>query len=151
MDFIAKPDLGARTPAAQGVGYAGTPIVVLQPTDRPPGRRDFRWWRRNSLRRPGFKVDMQSMDWQTLVSRRAQGRLEHLPDSIRGRRSWLNPLSNIPLSGGCDKAWFGWPCDAELERLRDDFARATTSAQRKALAEQVQVRAMEVGTACAAG
>ena len=39
---------------------------------------------KQQLERAGFKVDLMSMDWQTVVSRRArkeaprQGRLEHL-------------------------------------------------------------------------
>ncbi len=36
--------------------------------------------------------------------------------------------------------------DAELERLRDEFARATDERQKKALAEKVQLRAIEIGT-----
>ena len=47
------------------------------------------------------------------------------------------------VNAACDKAWFGWPIDRELERLRDAFAGADR--QRKTLAEQIQVRAMETG------
>jgi len=52
----------------------------------------------------------------------------------------LNPVSTAFLNSSCDKALFGWPCDTELEKLRDDFARATDPAQQKAIAEAVQVR-----------
>ena len=43
--------------------------------------------------------------------------------------SWLsvdmmNPLTNSMLTASCEKANFGWPCDAEVEKLRDAFARA---------------------------
>jgi peptide/nickel transport system substrate-binding protein len=33
---------------------------------------------------------------------------------------------------------FGWPCDAEMERLRDQYARETDVAEQKAIAEAVQ-------------
>jgi peptide/nickel transport system substrate-binding protein len=36
---------------------------------------------------------------------------------------------------------FGWPCDEELERLRDAFAKETDPARQKAIAEAVQMRA----------
>ena len=57
-----------------------------------------------------------------------------------------DPIVSVPLNAACDNAWFGWPCDAELEKLRDAFAHARDEKERKAAAEQVQVRAMEIGT-----
>ena len=66
------------------------------------------------------------MDWQTVVSRRArkepprQGRLEHLlHHQHHARRRQSRP--NSFTSGACDKAWFGWPCDPEMEKLRAAF------------------------------
>ena len=50
------------------------------------------------------------------------------------------------MNAGCDKALFGWPCDAEMEKLRDDFARETDPAKQKAIAEAVQVREAQVAT-----
>jgi peptide/nickel transport system substrate-binding protein len=50
------------------------------------------------------------------------------------------------MNANCDKAAFGWPCDAEIEKLRDDFARATDPAKQKEIAEAVQVREREVVT-----
>ncbi len=59
----------------------------------------------------------------------------------------LNPVSNIGVSGGCrERAWFGWPCDEEIERLRDAYARAVTPEEKQRLAEAVQTRAYEVVT-----
>ncbi|GIT19697.1 MAG: hypothetical protein CM1200mP39_25030 [Dehalococcoidia bacterium] len=57
------------------------------------------------------------------------------------------PSRQIGVSGGgVEKAWFGWPTDAEVEALRQDFARETDSAKQKALADKVQARAMDVVT-----
>jgi peptide/nickel transport system substrate-binding protein len=55
----------------------------------------------------------------------------------------MNPLMHNGVSGGCDKAWFGWPCDKELQALREQFSRESDPAKLKALAEQMQARAME--------
>ena len=91
------------------------------------------------------------MDWQTLVSRRAKKD----PPSAGGWHafltSWssadiLDPVSTSYLNASCDKATFGWPCDAEIERLRDAFAKETDPAKQKAIAEAVQRRAAESPT-----
>jgi peptide/nickel transport system substrate-binding protein len=40
---------------------------------------------------------------------------------------------------------FGWPCDEEIERLRNAFEREIDPTRRRELAEQIQIRGMEVG------
>ena len=52
-------------------GYDGTPIVLMASTDLPDPDQSVAC-RRQLMERGGFKVDMQSMDWQTLVARRAR-------------------------------------------------------------------------------
>ena len=63
----------------------------------------------------------------------------------------LNPVSTAFLNASCDKAVFGWPCDAEMEKLRDEFARETDPAKQKAIAEAVQVRWTQYPTHVALG
>jgi peptide/nickel transport system substrate-binding protein len=101
------------------------------------------------MEKAGFKVDMQSMDWQTLVARRTK---KDAPDAGGWNAfltSWvasdvMNPVSTAYLNASCEKALFGWPCDAQLEKLRDDFAREVDPAKQKAIAEAVQLRTIEV-------
>jgi peptide/nickel transport system substrate-binding protein len=106
----------------------------------------------NSLmEKAGFKVDLQAMDWQTLVSRRAKKEPLASGGWSAFLTSWgsvdvLDPVSTNFLNAACEKATFGWPCDAELERLRDAFAKETDPAKQKALAEAVLVRAAEYPT-----
>src|SRR5260370_8980581 len=56
----------------------------------------------------------------------------------------MNPVSTAYLNAACEKASFGWPCDAQLEKLRDDFARETDPVKQKAIAEAVQLRVIDV-------
>ncbi|MBI3196214.1 MAG: ABC transporter substrate-binding protein, partial [Rhodospirillales bacterium] len=98
----------------------------------------------------GFKVDMQSMDWQTLVTRRTK-------KDPADKGGWnvfhtysvsadaLNPISNAYFAANGDKAWFGWPNDPEMEKLRDQYAKETDPAKGKALAAKIQTRALETG------
>jgi len=144
MDFIANPDGKRAHQLLIESGYDGTPVVVMQPTDQPtiaklPGVAS------QLLSAAGFKVDMQSMDWQTELARRNKKEGWSLLITATGAVTVMNPISNYFLSGSCDKAWPGWPCDPEIEKLRDEFARALDDKSRKVLAEQVQVRAMGIG------
>ena len=50
------------------------------------------------------------------------------------------------LNSSCDKALFGWPCDEEIERLRDAFARATSFDEQLAIVEDIQKRWTEYPT-----
>jgi len=150
MDFIAKPDMKRAQQLLKDSGYDGTPIVLLQPTDVAAASK-LPIVANQLLRQAGFKVDMQAMDSQTLMARRAR-------KDPAGKGGWnifltvsnaagtADPIVSVPLNAACDNAWFGWPCDAELEKLRDAFARARDEKERKVAAEQVQVRAMEIGT-----
>ncbi|NQW53829.1 MAG: ABC transporter substrate-binding protein, partial [Rhodospirillales bacterium] len=51
-------------------GYDGTPVVLLFATDTNTGR--LTPIAKSLLERGGFVVDMQAMDWQTVLSRRAR-------------------------------------------------------------------------------
>ena len=57
----------------------------------------------------------------------------------------MDPLGHLALRSNCDKAWFGWPCDAEIEKLRAEFSLATDLQKKKELAKAIQLRAVEVG------
>ena len=134
----------------QQAGYDGTPIVLLHQTD-VAGHNNLATVAKVQLERAGFKVDLQPMDWQTLVSRRTRKE----PLSAGGWSAFftsssalnvLDPVENFFLNASCEKAPFGWPCDAEIERLRTDYTRETDPAKQKQIAEQVQLRVIEYPT-----
>jgi peptide/nickel transport system substrate-binding protein len=150
MDFIAHPDVKRARQLLNESGYDGRPIVLMQATDVAIAAKTP-IVAAQLLRQAGFKVDTQAMDWQTLVARRTK----KTPPSQGGWNifmTWwasvdqLNPITMNSVNAGCDKAWFGWPCDAELQKMREEFAVAADDATRKKLAERIQVRAMEIGT-----
>jgi peptide/nickel transport system substrate-binding protein len=145
MDFLAHPDPGRARQLLGESGYSGTPIVLLQATD-VTSLAKLPLVAAQLLRQAGFTVDMQPMNWKSLVSRRARTTGWNIFITNAPGISQTNPIDNYGLGAGCDKAWFGWPCDPELERLRAAFANARDDRERKALAEQVQVRAMDIGT-----
>ena len=42
------------------------------------------------------------------------------------------------LASTCDKARAGWPCDEQMEKLRDKYVQAKTPAERKAAVDEIQ-------------
>ena len=131
-------------------GYDGTPVLLMHSTDLAV-LNNLAPVAKSLLEKGGFKVDMHSMDWQTLVARRAKKD----PPTAGGWNafltSWvaadiLNPVMMGFMNAGCDKAMFGWPCDKEIEALRDQFAHETNPAKLKAIAEAVQVRETQYPT-----
>jgi peptide/nickel transport system substrate-binding protein len=124
--------------------YDGRPVVLMHSTDLYV-LANLAPVAKSLMERAGFKVDMQSMDWQTLVSRRAK---KDPPD----KGGWnvfmtssasvdiVDPLANTYTNAVGDKAWFGWPKDEALVKLRAQFADETDGTKRKALAIAMQER-----------
>jgi peptide/nickel transport system substrate-binding protein len=132
-------------------GYDGTPILLMKPTDLASIQKlpDVA---AQLLRQAGFKVDLQAMDWQTLVGRRAKkdpidkGGWNMFLTAWQAFDIW-SPISNPALDSRGEKSvWFGWPKDDQLVALRNQFMRATDEASKKKLAADIQKRAYEVGT-----
>ena len=131
-------------------GYDGTPIVLMQSTDFA-SLSNLAPVAKAQLEKAGFKVDLQPMDWQTLVSRRTKKDVPTAGGWHAFLTSWgsvdvLNPVAAGFLNASCEKAMFGWPCDAKIEELRDAYAKETDPAKQKAIAEAVQLRQAEVPT-----
>jgi peptide/nickel transport system substrate-binding protein len=151
MDGLLEGNSAKARQLLEEVGYDGSPVVLLQASDvgvltnlAPVAKRQ--------LERAGFKVEMQTMDWQSLVNRLTT---KKGPPSEGGwnafATSWvqvdiLDPLMTPYLAATCDKARAGWPCDAGMEEVRDRYARATAPADKKRIAEEAQVLNAKVVT-----
>lgn len=130
-------------------GYDGTPVVILQPTDTPSVNSQPVVIGQ-ALRAAGFKVNMQAMDWQTVVTRRAVqsspkegGWNIFATNNVMAEAS--DPLRAFGVAANGKQAWFGWPDVPEIERLRVAFSRTPDEAKRKELANQIQKLVIEEG------
>ncbi len=144
MEGLLESNFVKARALLQEGGYDGTPIVLMQSTDLGV-LTNLAPVAKSLMERAGFKVDMVSMDWQSVVARRAKKDPPAQGGWHAFLTSWvsadvLNPVMTAFLNSSCDKALFGWPCDAEMEQLRDQFARETDPAKQKAIAEAVQLR-----------
>lgn len=154
-EIVMSSDYDLSKKLLEEAGYDGTPVVVMQSTDLDV-LTNLGPVAAQALERGGFNVEIQSMDWQTLVSRRAKKEVPAEGGWNVFMTAWvaadiLNPIMAAGFSANCDSAWFGWPCDEEMEKLRDQFVRTTDLEEQKMIAEKIQVRAMEFGTHAHAG
>ena len=69
--LLVKPDFEKSKALLKEAGYDGTPVVLMQSTTLPV-LTNMAPVTKALLEQGGFKVDMQSMDWQTVVARRAK-------------------------------------------------------------------------------
>ncbi len=144
---IMKPphDLAKGRAAVKAAGYNGEKTVVINPTDypviSPHGQVTA-----ELLRSLGFNVDLQEMDWGTVLQRR----LSPEPADRGGwsvyHTNWpsvsiANPALNTTIRG--DGTWPGWYKDEETERLTTAWVSAPDAGERQTLFDQVQRRALD--------
>ncbi|HEX5363782.1 MAG TPA: hypothetical protein VFW59_05910, partial [Gallionella sp.] len=103
-----------------------------------------------ALRAAGFTVDLQTMDWQTLVTRRANQKPPaeggwNIFASNSAVANTFDPLSSAQVPANGKKAWFGWPDVPEIEKLRTQFAHASSESERKKITEQLQKLVIDEG------
>jgi peptide/nickel transport system substrate-binding protein len=128
-------------------GYKGEKVVIMHPTDQTViGAMTM--VTANRLKEVGFNVDLQSMDWSSLISRRP---IKESPETNRGGwnifHTWgfagslMEPLTSSFIASPCDgNNWFGWPCDEELDKIRYEFETVANPQQGKQVADRYQTR-----------
>jgi peptide/nickel transport system substrate-binding protein len=150
MSGLLESNFAKSKALLKEAGYDGAPVVLLHTTDiyvltnAGPIARSL-------LEKGGFKVEMVPLDFQAIVSRRLRKTAPTDGGWSGFMTAWLstdmmNPLANTMVNASCDKAAFGWPCDTEVEKLRDAFALAPDLSARQRTAAELQTRAIEVGT-----
>lgn len=143
-----KPDLEAAKKLIKESNYDGTPVVLLDAAENA-NIHAFVTYADQVLRNIGLKTQVQAMDWATVSSRRASKEPVNKGGwsifiSGPGGLDYMEPSSHLGLRSNCDKAWFGWPCDEKIEKLRTEFSDTASVAKRKEIAAAIQARAVEV-------
>jgi peptide/nickel transport system substrate-binding protein len=107
--------------ALKDAGYKGEKVVVLAASNFPTINAIAQVGG-DMLKRIGFNVDYQSLDWGTVVQRRAsknpidQGGWNIFFTFLGGVGN-VTPASDIALRSD-GKGWFGWPTDPRMEEAR---------------------------------
>ena len=71
MDGLLTSNAKKAQELLKEAGYDGTPVLLMHSTDLKT-LTNLAPVAKSLMEKAGFKVDMQSMDWQTLVARRAK-------------------------------------------------------------------------------
>jgi peptide/nickel transport system substrate-binding protein len=147
-EALERPrDLDRAKALIHEAGYHGEKVVLLDPTDffvihamvQVTG---------DMLRRLGVNVEVQAMDWGTLLARRAvkspvdQGGWSIFLTMFPGF-AILDPGVDAPLRANGAEAWLGWPADPVIEKLRDAWLAAPAESERKILAADLQREAFK--------
>ena len=117
-------------------GYNGERIVLITATDQPIVNAQAQSSPR-SLRQLGLNVDLQAMDWGTLINQHRKNSADKNGWSIFF--TWLvgpdmvNPAINMALLSNGEKTWFGWPSDEKIEAMRAQWLDAPDLAAQKKL------------------
>ncbi|GAC1339543.1 MAG: ABC transporter substrate-binding protein [Acetobacteraceae bacterium] len=136
------PELQAMVKAS---GYNGEKVVLLHPTDQPFYDAMSQVGAAR-LKQIGLNLDEQVTDWGTVVQRRnSKEPLEKGGWSLFCTSfpalDYTDPLAAPGLRGNGSGAWYGWPTDAKIEALRQQFIDAADEAGRKQAAEAIQTEA----------
>jgi peptide/nickel transport system substrate-binding protein len=154
-DWVVPSNIEKAKALLKEAHYDGTPVVILQPTDiamlsAQPIVIGA------ALRKAGFKVEMKTMDWQTVVTQQSNQK----PPSEGGWNIFStysilatsgDPFGNTTIAANGKKAWAGWPDVPEIEALRLKYARSTDPAERKDITARIQKLAIDEGVVAPLG
>lgn len=143
--FKAKPDYAKVKADLAAAGYNGERVVSMVATDLP-ALAALGLVGSDMLKQAGMNVDVQSMDWGTVIQRRSsrepveKGGWSVFYTSFFGLDQ-LTPAGHLGLRGNGLNGWFGWCDSPKLEALRDEWFAAPDLAAQKAVAVKMQEQA----------
>ena len=128
--------------ALADAGYKGERVVVLAAADFPTITAIAEVGG-DLLKKIGFNVDYQSLDWGTVVQRRA---VKSPPDkggwniffTFLGGTGNILPAADIAIRANGDKAWFGWPTNPKQQALLESWFDAPDLAAQQKVCRDLQ-------------
>jgi len=137
-ELARDPSIEAARAALRATSYNGEPVVVLVANDLEAARISSEVLA-NRMRQAGFNVDMQVMDWASLLARRTR------------RDGWSvfgvhaigidlqSPITSPFVAFTCTGIpASGYHCNERLTAMFEAFTRATDPAARMRLVEEMQ-------------
>ena len=134
-------DLAAAKRMLDAAGYAGQRVVIISPTDFPV-IGPLGSVTAEALRKIGMNVDLQEMDWGSVLQRRTnRGPVEQGGWSIfhtTGPAStYSNPVVSTLTRGQGAKGWFGWWASPRAEEMVQDWLATTDEREQKRIATAI--------------
>ena len=145
--LTGKRDMALVRKLVAESGYKGEEVLLMSPTDQA-GLQATCQVVADYFKKVGLNVAYTSMDWGTLVARRAKKE----PPAQGGWNifctTWsglavANPGSSNILRGNGTDGWFGWATMPKMEALRDAWFDAPDIAAQQKIARDMQLLAFE--------
>jgi peptide/nickel transport system substrate-binding protein len=137
-----QPDMARIKSLLADAGYKGERVALMHPSDQP-FYDAMSQVAAAAIKKIGINLDDQSMDWGTVVQRRAskepldKGGWSLFATSFSAL-DYADPLTAPAMRGNGGAAWYGWPVNAEIEQLRDAWIDSDNPAEQKRLARRMQ-------------
>jgi peptide/nickel transport system substrate-binding protein len=128
-------------------GYAGEKVTVISPTDLAY-LHAIGEVTNDLLRRLGMNVDFIATDWGSVLARRAnmeapeRGGWNIFHTTAVGIE-FASPAAHLALRGSGRAAWPGWPTNATLEALRQEWIDAPSPEAQRAIAARMEAEAFD--------
>jgi peptide/nickel transport system substrate-binding protein len=150
MEIITapKPDMATLSKALRDAGYQGEHIVLMSPSDQAVLSAQCAV-AQDMMQKLGMTVDLATMDWGTVVQRRAskeppdKGGWNMLITGWNGLDT-TTPITHQTLRSNGDKAWFGWPNLPPVQSLIDAWLEAPDVPAQQKIAAELQAKALEL-------
>ncbi len=142
--MAGKRDYPAVQRALAAAGYKGERVVAMVASDQT-ATAAMSQVAIDEMRRAGMNIDIQMMDWGTVVQRRTnrgpvdKGGWNIFLTFLEGTNNF-NPAGHLGIRANGDKAWFGWPTSPRLEALRTQWFDAPDLAAQQAVCRALQTQ-----------
>jgi len=128
-------------------GYKGEKVILLAPADQPIAYQQC-MVTEDLFKKLGINAELVATDWASFIGRRAN---RGLPDqggwsvfhTLWSCADTLNPALHPLMRANGGAAWFGWPEDANMESLRDQWIATPEEAKQKEIAASIERRAFD--------
>jgi peptide/nickel transport system substrate-binding protein len=147
LEVLTAPrDLDRARREVLAAGYKGEKVVILAPSDFPT-LKALADVAADLLKRIGFNVEYQSLDWGSTLQRLAKTEPVEQGGWSLFSTYWsgldqLDPAVNSSLRANGRAGPRGWPTSSQLEALRDEWLRATDKPNQQRIAAQIQQQAL---------
>jgi len=138
---VAGFDIEAAKAELKKTNYHGEKVIVME-LGNSPTQMNASLVLVDAMRKAGFTVDEQTMDWGTLLQRRVKKDTWSLFAVNSNGVDMSNPLTHFYVAANCSD-FPGWSCDERMKPLVADFARADSDQERRHIADQIQALAYE--------
>ena len=138
---VAGFNIEAAKEELKKTNYHGEKVVVME-LGNSPIQLNVSLVLVDAMRKAGFTVDEQSMDWGSLLQRRARKETWGLFAVWSNGVDMSNPLTHFYVAANCSE-FPGWSCDERMKPLLADFVKADSQAERHRVADKIQEVAYE--------